>query len=101
MAKRTWEEKLQACQALCDCSLRMRKPGDWYVAQPGIGITDGQFVRGEYGDGATPQAAVESHWQVLMATLADEGRRLFTSEGGKRRYVKWNGHMWAEEAPDG
>jgi hypothetical protein len=39
----TWEEKLQACQALCDHTLRMRFPGNWYVSASDLNVKEGSM----------------------------------------------------------
>ena len=66
MSALTWEQKLAALNALSECSLKMRKPGDWYVSQSvEVKQTEGDGVLvGSYG-GTTPQEAVEEHWNAL------------------------------------
>jgi len=52
----TWEEKLQAIRSLdSETHLRMRKPGDWYVASQ-IEVGGDGILSGAYGDDplATP-----------------------------------------------
>jgi hypothetical protein len=93
----TWEQKLAACQALGECHLMMRKPGDWYVSQR-VSVKeregDGVIV-GRYGNGATPEEAAEDHFNELTAktplayVVIDEMRPA-------RRHVRWNGFMWED-----
>lgn len=89
----TWEQKLAACQALSACSLKMREPGDWYVSQD-VEIKDKSILKGEYGNGTTPEEAVEDHWTRLTQLAAHE--YLVTRAGGGelRKAVRWNGFMW-------
>lgn len=89
----TWEEKFAACQALGDAVLRMRKPGDWYVDQHAE-IKDGCILKGEYGNGATPEAAALDHFEKLTA-LAPGEYVVTRAMGADRRAVRWNGYMWA------
>jgi hypothetical protein len=82
----TWEQKLQALQALGDTSLRMRKPGDWYVNT--VANIKGD---GGYGNGATPEAAVEDHWKKF----AESGATVVVDAySPSRREYRWNGFMW-------
>ncbi len=92
----TWEQKLAAFQALGDTSLRMRVPGDWYVSADSVNVKakpDDCFVTGLYGNGATPEAAVEDHWRQLASELEPSAHLSIRS--GERR-VRWNGFMWAD-----
>lgn len=92
----TWEEKLAALNALSDnvtgASLRMRKPGDWYVEQ-NVEVKDGLILEGRYGNGATPEAAVLDHWENLTKLKSHE--YLVVGWGKERKAYRWNGHMWA------
>lgn len=91
----TWEEKFSACQALCDHSLRMRKPGDWYVSQVGAEISNGSVLIGGCVIGAsTPQEAVEQHWEWLTRPKPDEWLVL-DAHRPTRQALAWNGFMWA------
>jgi hypothetical protein len=93
----TYEEKLQALQALGECSLKMRRPGDWYVAQPQKGVHSGGILRSPYGNGRTPEEAVENHWFALTSEVApDEYVVLHPGDSVRRRAVRWNGFMWAD-----
>ena len=89
----TWEEKLAACQALAECHLRMRKPGDWYVSHM-VDVATGCVLEGRYGNGRTPIEAVEAHWRELTDLKGDE-RVVSNALREDRREVRWNGYMWA------
>lgn len=86
----TWEQKLMALQMIADTSLRMRKPGDWYVSTVGRDIGGNGILVGSYGNGATPQLAVEDDWRLMVETIP---RDLYiATPKGKFR---WAGFMWA------
>ena len=97
-----WEEKCYALKALGDIGLRMRKPGDWYVDHRGVDCIEvgrnGMLV-GRFGNGPTPQAALENHWDRLN----DESvaRIVINAYGKLRREVRWNGYMWDDLTPMG
>lgn len=90
----TWEQKLQAIQALNETSLHMRKPGDWYVrCGMEVGADNSCVLIGRYGNGNTPQEAVEDHWKIYTDLLKlDEYCVVGCAEN--RRHVRWNGFMW-------
>ena len=88
----TWEQKLDALQSLGECTLRMRKPGDWYVRQ-GVEVSQGNLLVGEYGNGKTPEEAVMNHWD-LLSNLKPEEYLVVHAMGPNRQAVKWNGYMW-------
>lgn len=88
-----WEQKLAALQAIADTCLRMRKPGDWYVSATGRGIGGDGLNRGNYGNGPTPQAAVEDDWRQLVEMLPYD-RYIIVESRGERRQIRWNGFMW-------
>lgn len=96
----TWEEKLAACQALAECHLRMRKPGDWYVSHR-ADVATGCMLEGRFGNGNDPREAVENHWCELTMLKGDE--RVVVGAMDQRREVRWNGFMWQDwkEAPRG
>jgi hypothetical protein len=85
----TWEQKLEALNCLCEHVLIMRKPGDWYVSS-NLHIHDKSVLIGEYGQGHTPQEAVEVHWDIY-SNLAGIKKCVYVSEDN---YVNWNGYMW-------
>ena len=88
----TWEQKLEACNALCECSLIMRKPGDWYVHH-GIEISQSGLLLGAYGNGTTPEEAVMNHWDEITKLKPGE-HLVIHAMGPNRQAVKWNGYMW-------
>ena len=94
-----WQQKLSAVQALCgtfNVAVRMRNPGDWYVNDC-TEIKDGSILRGEYGNGATPEQAVEDHWDILT-NLPHEQYIVVRAAREDRRAVRWNGFMWEDVA---
>jgi hypothetical protein len=92
----TWEEKLAAFQALGDCSLKMRSPGDWYVSGHLEWMTPGSgMLEGKYGNGKTPEEVVLDHWEQLTDP---KGYLVIDAMSKDRRHVKWNGYMW-EDTP--
>lgn len=84
-----WEEKFQAMNALTEVVLKMRKPGDWYVSAIGRSIAGDGFLRSEYGNGTTPQEAIDDDWGKLVVFLPSD-RYISTSKGN----FVWNGFMW-------
>lgn len=92
-----WETKLAALNALSECSLKMRKPGDWYVSQS-IEIKDKSVLRSVCGNGVTPAKAVDNHWDQVTFELASHeyiiARDYYEGEVAKRLAVRWNGFMW-------
>jgi len=85
------DQKMAALDAIAECSLKMRKPGDWYVDQ-NTEIKRAGILHGEYGNGSTPQEAIDDHFRLI----AESGEPIVTNAyGGPRRKVhKWNGYMW-------
>jgi hypothetical protein len=67
-----WQQKLAAIKAFAgdDVSLCMRSPGNWYVSVSMYIGGDG-FLRGSYGNGCTPEEAVDAHWKIY-STLPPE-----------------------------
>lgn len=91
----TWEQKFAALQSIADTSLRMRKPGDWYVSATGRGIAGDGFVLGAYGNGKTPEEAIEDDFRQLAEFLPSD-RYVVVERGGERRQFRWTGFMWAD-----
>lgn len=92
MSVMSWEEKLSAFQALSDTSLRMRKPGDWYVSAH-VEVKNRSMLEGRFGNGRSPQEAVENHWDKLT-NLAPHEYIIVDAMRESRRAVCWNGFMW-------
>jgi hypothetical protein len=84
-----WEQKLAALIAAggYDTAVRMRKPGDWYVDGTPRVAENGMLI-GAYGNGATPEEAVNETWRLL----AESGKVLRVRDGA---YIRWNGYMWS------
>lgn len=91
----TWEQQLEACKAIGDVSLRMRKPGNWYVEHRGVNVKTGPVLEGRYGNGVGPMEAVLDHWSKLTALLTTE-YIVLSPVGPNRRAVIWNGFMWQD-----
>jgi hypothetical protein len=94
----TWEQKLEATQALVGCydvSLRMRKPGDWYVEVTGRYLGGDGLLRGMSGNGTTPEEAVNDDW-VKFTAIRDDQYIVLNQGKTTRRHVRWNGYMWQE-----
>ncbi len=90
----TWEQKLQAAQALSECSLKMREPGNWYVSQSGVERKEGGCLSSAGGcNGASPEVAVEEFWNWLIDHKYTIILGAYTDT---RRAVKWNGFMWKD-----
>ena len=92
----TYEQKIQACQAVGEFSLCMRRPGDWYVdhAVEMKDTPESALLCVTYGNGATPEDAVEDHWKILTAPAP----MVIVLHADRRRLVHWNGFMWQDIA---
>ena len=90
-----WEQKLDALNALCGHQLIMRKPGNWYV-EANKEAKDGSILRGAYGNGATPQEAVEDDWRQYVEELSIDQYIVIHAGRNTRREVRWNGYMWVD-----
>lgn len=94
----TWEEKLDAMIALAPGTTIQRRPGaNWYVAMRGCEITkdDSGILDGRYGNGATPQLAVEDAWKTYTE-LKPEEYIIRGAMSNNPRHFRWNGYMWEE-----
>lgn len=90
-----WQQKADALNSLSEISLKIRAAGDWYVSQRTEVGGDG-VLRGIYGNGATPEEAVENHWCVLVTELQPTRYIATNSMGDDRKHWRWNGYMWRE-----
>jgi hypothetical protein len=95
-----WEQKFEALNAIAECAIKMRKPGDWYIHQ-NADVKDGSVLIGVYGNGKTPQEAVEDHWRVLVEPATSFKpivviRHL--DDRTDRKHYTWNGYRWVEHA---
>lgn len=96
MKEMTWEEKLQALNCLTETTVRMRSPGDWYCSGRGREVAKDGLLVGEYGNGSTPQEAVENDWTAMT----EKKKIIFVSAGpNSDRRFSWNGFMWQEVRP--
>lgn len=96
-----WQQKAEALSGLTDLAICFREKRDrigghepWYVLQK-IDIKDGSCLHGAYGNGATPQEAIEDHWKRLVDELPPD-KYLIARWADKRRAVRWNGFMWQD-----
>jgi len=99
-----YQQKAAALNALDDLHILFRSPRDrigiaepWYIAQ-NVSVYGGSVMIGAYGNGATPEAAIEDHWNQLTRDLKP-GQYLVARRGTDRRAVTWNGFMW-EDYPE-
>lgn len=90
-----WEQKLSALQALTDTALRMRGPGDWYISAERRSVGGDGFLTGTYGNGKTPQEAVEDDFRKLAEMLPSDKYIVVRKSGGDKQF-RWNGFMWQE-----
>jgi len=88
----TWEEKLYALKELTVTRVEMRIPGDWYVSAYGRRIGGYGLLVGAYGEGGSPQFAVEDDWSLIVTDLP-EGKYIRV----KDKNYRWNGFMWKEQ----
>jgi len=93
-----YQEKFAAINAVAEASLLMRKPGDWYVSQPTEITSDSSaMLSGKYGNGETPEKAIDAHWDELTRTLKpDEYVVIHAGDPKRRRHLRWNGYMWED-----
>ena len=96
-SKLTWEEKLEIIQSIegmfsFNTFLAMRKPGNWYVqSRTHIYTENSPMIHGNYGNGKTPQEAVENHFKIYVEDIKDN--QYVEYEGKKYRF---EGHIWKE-----
>ncbi len=91
-----WQQKAAALDALAEIEIKIRKPGDWYVSQR-VEIKNDCFLEGAYGNGDTPMAAIEDHWNRLVTDIECRPLYLVARAGHpNRRAVRWNGFMWQD-----
>jgi hypothetical protein len=99
-----WKEKIEALASLeSDIAIRYRPEGTvcagnqdhiWYITQS-VDVKKGSILHGRYGNGETPEEAIEDHWNRL--TELEEDEYLVIHAGAmNRKAVKWNGFMWKE-----
>ena len=79
-----WEEKFEIMQNITHTEIRMRKPSDWFVS------SWMQTAGGNYGNGRTPEEAVNNHWDIITSYPVSINR----TSGKEDEYFKWNGFMF-------
>lgn len=94
MSRMTWEQKLSAMQAVGEPKVHMMAPGAWLCRLP-TDIKDRAILSSELGTGKTPEEAVDAAWAIIEA-LPDSKALVVERFGMPRRYVRWNGFMWAD-----
>lgn len=92
-----WQQKAAALNALAEIHLCIRGPDDWFVSQR-VEIREEHVLVGAYGNGTTPEEAIEDHWRKLVTEIGPHYLVARPYEG-KRRAVRWNGFMW-EDYPE-
>lgn len=96
----TTQQKWEAIKALDRrASIECRDLGDFYISAE-MHVADGSgVIIGKYGNGTTPEAAVEEHWDIYSNLSDDEyiAGDLRQDDGTYVHYRKrWNGFMWAD-----
>lgn len=82
----TWEQKFAAIMSVApSAEICMRKPGNWYVHANMMHASGSCCLVGNYGNGATPEAAVEDHWSQY-----GDGQPFFVND----EWLMWNGFMF-------
>lgn len=103
----TWQLKAEAFAALTELRIKFRPietrfygAEPWYVEQD-IDIRDVRTLIGAYGNGISPIDAINDHWSCLVTNLKAPLCLLVRSrdESKPKRYVRWNGFMWADVEP--
>lgn len=92
------QQKAEALNALAEISVMIRKANDWYVSQS-VEVKNGNILEGEYGNGTTPDEAIENHWLKLVDDLPANKYLVLGAYGENRKAVKWNGYRW-EDYPE-
>jgi len=91
-----YQIKAAKLNALSEIEIKMRGVDDWYVHQS-VEVKKGGFLKSAYGNGATPEEAINSHWKHLVEDLpSDEYLVTNAYDDGNRKAVRWNGFMWEE-----
>ena len=89
----TWEQKLAALKSLTETHLKMREPGNWYVSAHAREVQDGCVLSSSYGNGATPEEAVEDDFRKMTAVKYPKAI-VVNYRGTREKRVRWNGFMW-------
>lgn len=95
-----YQQKAEALDSLSEISILIRSYTDWYVSQS-VEIKDGVILKSDYGNGNTPEAAINNHWAILVDDLADNCYVVINATDKKlRRAFRWNGFMWKEKVEE-
>ena len=91
-----WEEKLSHIQELCEVSLCMRKPGNWYVNTHELELKYGYFLVSPTVSGKSPADAVNLYWKIITTLRDGDDQYDYIVLNGRRerRHVCWNGVRW-------
>lgn len=92
----TVDQKFEILQQISDLSLKMRSPGSWYVDCPKRYIGGDGFLRGAFGNGKTPQEAIENDFSQIVTYLPNDRYIVIDDSVGKRKNYKFNGYIWKE-----
>lgn len=87
-----WQQKLEALSCLCEPSLKMRKPDDWYFSAS-LEIGGDGMLASCYGNGGSPEEAVNDTWEQAVTHLPSD-RYLVGRKYGEYTRHRWNGYMW-------
>ena len=90
-----WQEKADALDSLAEIDIKIRKVNDWYVSQRTEIGGDGMLL-GSYGNGTTPEEAIENHWFQLVDDLPIDKYIVTAAMNNERKHWRWNGYMWRE-----
>ena len=81
----SWEEKYEFLKVICPrASINMRAPGNWYFNSD-MGVGNGSVVSGSYGNGISPQTAVENHFNIYSQITFE---RFMSNPKDKREYIR-------------
>lgn len=89
-----WEQKLDSLNAITETVLKMRKPGDWYVSANRREIKNGGTFSGSYGNGVSPEEAVNDDWNKMTSISPEE--EIVIDAMGNRELFRWNGWRWVQ-----
>lgn len=91
----SWQHKAAALNALSPIQIHIRNVCDWFVNQS-VEIGGDGMLTGNYGNGDSPEDAVEDHWRKLVEDLPEDRYLVIRASREDRRHVRWNGYMWQD-----
>ena len=91
-----WQQKAAALNALSPIKILMRGYRDWYVSQS-VEVKGESVLTGAFGNGETPEIAIENHWEQLVDDLTPSQYLVVNAYQPDRQAVLWNGFMWADK----